>query len=96
MPHKRSDKVKKRAEGVRIRQVAHESMTPREIVRGLRDRGITSGREWARLVWLLNDGWGDVPLGRIRAREARIARDNANRRAEDRAAYAHVMSYGGY
>lgn len=80
-----------RAEEARLRQEKYESCTPRQHLRMLRDRDITSGREFDRLVKLLTSGQGDIPIATIRKTERRKARQRAKKVATDAAIARHVL-----
>jgi len=92
---KRQDRREMRATEARKRQVAHDALTPREILRALRDeRDVGGGPEFDQMVRLLKSGRGDTPLGKIRKDREQRAREKAKKAEKDEANMRHVMEWG--
>ena len=96
MAKKRQDRHDVRANEAHKRREAYDALTPREILRALRDeRGVGDGPEFDQMVRLLKSGMGDTTLGKIRKDREQRAREKAKRAAEDTAIVRHVMHPNG-
>ena len=96
MAKKRQDRHDVRANEAHKRREAYDALTPREILRALRDeRGVGDGPEFDQMVRLLKSGKGGAPLGKIRKDRERKAGEKAKRDAEDAPIVPHVMHQNG-